>query len=650
MTGIFTENGISRNSRLLLLALLLTVVAGIPRLYQLGDLGFYMDEETTSFASRSLAEGLPAQMPSGMPYHRAILQSYLNALSARVFGLDNEFSYRLPSAIFGILTVPLLFLLVRPYTGTSIAFIVALLLALSEWHIFTARQARMYAPFLFFYIACVFSILRWAQSNSNRDLVISLLLFGAAATTHQFGIFAALIPFVALSIQDFSRTPTYKLALFSVTSGVSAALYGSFFVDKAYQLWKTSNGIETASTATVNRLPDLQAMDYRLLVAGSVSILLGMWLARLSAFPSTGIGKYWRIAAHYLLAMLFAGLAATANLHGAFLAILLLLFLYPGTLADFLKSSYKPLTAITVLTFLSAGLVVMDSGVLPGLKSMSQFPHQYWTLLNDLSPAITLLFLAALLYLAAGNKQAIGKPAYIMAICALFPLILVGSIKHWVPARYIITAYPFILITTGLFLYTLVKNICSFCNISSETPVTTISITIILSGIIGGHSVMSAYKAATLTYGDPVNEAAHIFPVHPDHKHTGEYVATHSSIDDLILAEDILEQQWYAGRVDYWLRDHKSHNRYLYKGHDNELHDIYVNSIVATPEILDKLTANHDKRIWLITSGETFHQRKQYLNTEQQAWLDAIEKNNQPVFTGKDNISFVYCLHCEENQ
>lgn len=649
MTGIFTDSGTSRHSRLLLLALLLTVIAGIPRLYQLGGLGFYMDEETTSFASRSLAEGLPAQMPSGMPYHRAIIQSYLNALSARVFGLDNEFSYRLPSAIFGILTIPLLFLLLRPYTGTATAFIVALLFALSEWQIFTARQARMYGPFLFFYIACVFSILRWAQSNSNRDLIISLLLFAAAATTHQFGIFAAFIPLVALSIQDFTRTPTYKLLLFSVTSAVSAALYGSFIVEKPYQLWKASNGIETVDTAEINRLVDLQSMDYRLLAAGFISLLLGIWLARQSAYPNAGIGKYWRILAHYLLAILFAGLAATANLHGAFLAILLLLFLYPGTLADFLKSGYKPLAAIAIVTVLSAGLLFMDAGFLPGFKSMLHFPHQYWTLLNDLSPAITLLFLVALLYLAIGRKQAIGKPAYIFAICALFPLILIGSIKHWVPARYIITAYPFILITAGLFLYTLVKRICSFCKISSTSPLTTLLIIIILSGIIGGHGAMSAYRAATLTYGEPVNEAAHIFPVHPDHKHTGEYVATHSSKDDVILAEDILEQQWYAGRVDYWLRDHKSHNRYLYKGQDNQLHDIYVNSIVATPEILQKLTASPDKRIWLITSGETFHQRKHYLNTEQQAWLDAIEKNNQPVFTGKDNISFVYCLHCEEN-
>ena len=131
------------NYKIPLIVLLLTIVAAIPRLYDLGDLGFYMDEETTAFASRSMAETGSPQMPSGMPYYRAISQTWLNSISAKTFGLDNEFSYRLPGALLGILTIPLIFLLVRVFTGTSIAFLVALLLALSEWHIITSRQARM---------------------------------------------------------------------------------------------------------------------------------------------------------------------------------------------------------------------------------------------------------------------------------------------------------------------------------------------------------------------------------------------------------------------------------------------------------------------------------------------------------------------------
>ena len=115
-------------NKILLLTLLLTVIAALPRLYHLGDLGFYMDEETTAFASRSMAETGEPQMPSGMPYYRSLPHTWLNSISAKTFGLDNEYSYRLPSALFGILTIPLIFLLARPFTGTSIAFLAALLL------------------------------------------------------------------------------------------------------------------------------------------------------------------------------------------------------------------------------------------------------------------------------------------------------------------------------------------------------------------------------------------------------------------------------------------------------------------------------------------------------------------------------------------
>ena len=650
MISTHTDNHFLHTNKLVLLVLLLTVIAAIPRLYQLGELGFYMDEETTAFASRAIAEGLPPQMPSGMPYHRAVLHSFINALSAKTFGLDNEFSYRLPAAIFGILTVPLIFLLARPYVGTLAAFLAALLLALSEWNIFTSRQARMYAPFLFFYIACVFSILRWSQSDKNQHLIISISLFAIAASLHQFGIFAAFIPIIALCIQDFTKTPIYKLLLFSTISGVSAFFFGLLYIEKPFELWKTSNGIEITNPAIQNGIIDIQTTDYRLLVAGFIGVLLGLWLARQSAFISTGNGKFLRTTALYTLAILFAGLAVTANIHGAFLSILLLLFIYPGSLADFLKSSYKPIIAITMVTTLSAGLVIMESGLIPGIKSMFTLPHQYWTLLNDLTPGLTLLFLVALGYIALSNKQIIGKHVYVLAICALCPLILVGIIKHWVPARYIITAYPFILIIVGLFLSLLVKKVFLLFNINSGLPSSAATLLIVCSGILGGHGIMSAYKAATLSYSDHANAAAHIFPIHPDHKYTGEYVAAHSSENDLIIAEDILQQQWYAGKVDYWLRNHKSHNKYLYLGQDKKLRDIYVNSIIATPEILDELTASSDKKIWLITSGETFHARKHYLNDQQQAWLDAVAENNQPVFTGKDKISFVYCLNCEDSQ
>lgn len=649
MKSNHTGSGILHNKRLLLLTLLLTVIAALPRLYNLGELGFYMDEETTAFASRSLADAKHPQMPSGMPYHRAVLHSWINAQSAKLFGVDREFSYRLPAAIFGVLTIPLMFLSARHYVGTSAAFLAALLLALSEWHVITSRQARMYAPFLFFYIASVFSILRWIQSDDNRHLLIAMALFGVSASLHQFGLFAAFIPLAALLIQDFSRTPTWKLLLFTAVSGVSALLYGHFYIDTVYQAWKTTNGIELANSVAVKTISGFPALTLSLLVAGAIGALLGIWLARLSVSNGKGNGRYLRNISLYGLAVLFAILAVTANLHGAFLSALLFLFIHPGRPGDILKTAYKPILVITATSILSAGLVISRTGPVPALKTMASLPHQYWTLLIDLSPGITLLFLVALLYLALGNRQSVGKQVYVLALCALIPLILIGIIKNWVPARYIITAYPFILILAGFLLHRVLKYGLSFSGIHTETPIMASCLLVILSGILGGHGLVSTYRAATVTYGEPVNQTAYIFPVHPDHKHPGEFVAAHSSSDDIIIAEDVIQQRWYAGRVDYWLRDQESHKKFIFIGDDGQLRDIYVNSTIATPEILDTLLADKEKRLWLITSGETFDVRHHYLNKQQLAWLEKIERLHKPVYTGKDRISFVYCLNCKNS-
>ena len=226
------QNGISRfinSNKILLLALLLTIVAALPRLYNLGELGFYMDEETTAFASRSMAETGTPQMPSGMPYYRAFLQTWLNSISAKTFGLDEEFSYRLPSAIFGILTIPLLFVFARPFVGVPIAFLASLLLSFSEWHIITSRQARMYVPMLFFYIAFTFSMLRWAQKDTLKHLLTAIFLFFATTSLHRIGVFAAFIPLIALFIPGYATTPQYKLILFSLIGGVTAYIAGNIF-------------------------------------------------------------------------------------------------------------------------------------------------------------------------------------------------------------------------------------------------------------------------------------------------------------------------------------------------------------------------------------------------------------------------------------
>ncbi|MBN4063222.1 glycosyltransferase family 39 protein [Cardiobacterium sp. AH-315-I02] len=638
-----------KNYKIPLIVLLLTIVAAIPRLYNLGDPGFYMDEDITSFATRSMVETGSPQMPSGMPYYRALPHTWLNSISANIFGLDNEISYRIPGALLGILTIPLIFLLVRAFTGTSIAFLVALLLALSEWHIITSRQARMYAPFLFFYIASSFIILRWAKKDTLWNLLASIILFFIAASLHQMGVFLALIPLIALFIKDYATTPQYKLFTFAILAGAITYLYGEMFVLPPYTQWQAAQGILTTNiTDRTSLLQPLSATGLQFAQA-TVGLLLGVWLAIKSTFTDNANGKEFRLLARYSLAILVAGFAATGHFHGAFLSILLLLLLYPEPLNHYLKATWKPLLVIATIATATAVITITENGIIPGIKALLWFPYPNWFTLFALFQGITLLFLAAMVYIVAIKKTSLNLEIRALLLLSLFPLILVGIFVKWAPARYLLQAYPFILIIVTYALYTSAHKLFQNRYANAEKPAFIFACLIIFSGVLGGHGLLSSYKVATVDYGDRLNKQALIFPFYPDHKTPGEYVAAHRQDSDIVIAEDVQQQTWYAGSTDYWLRQYKDDtgNSFMFKKQDQKMYDIYTNSVTATVEILNALTSDKSRRIWLITSGETYYERDFYLREDQRQWLEDIETTHTPVYTGKDNITQVYCLNCE---
>ena len=644
-----TDNKLTASvKKIFWLAALLTVVAAIPRLYNLGELGFYMDEETTAFASRSMAESGKPRMPSGMPYYRAVSQTWLNSLSVGIFGVEEEISYRLPSALFGILTVPLLFVLARPYVGVPIAFLAALLLAFSEWHIITSRQARMYAPLLFFYIAFAFSVLRWAQNDKLRNIVVSAALFAAAVSFHGLGIFAVFIPLVTLFVAGYSSTPQYKLILFSIVSGLAAYFY-SQFVGNPYLAWREAHSIMPATSVAVIDILSILSGNILLIGQGAVGFLLGIWLGRTSKFQDFENAREFRIACRYSLAVLFGCFATTGHLHGAMLAMILLLLLYPGSLFDFLKQAYKPIAAITLLAIIVSLLTMAKSGVIPGVKLLFTFPYPNWGELNGISTGVTLLFIISMLYLAITKKDDDKRAVINLLIIGIFPIILVGVFKKWAAVRYVMEAYPFMLILSAYVLFTFTSVVLKRFSVTKLYPAVCITYVIGLSGILGGHGLLHAYEAGTVRYGDSLNKAAFVFSFYPDHKSPGEFVAAHRKDNDIVIAEDVLTQYWYAGKMDYWLRRYGSESGgvFMYKGDDNKLHDIYVDSVVITSEILSEIERIDSRRIWLITSGEIFGDHDLYLTEEQRLWRMKVESSYKPVFTGKDNVTKVFCLNCE---
>ena len=149
---------VTPNNRLSFILLLLIILIGISlRLYQLGSNSLWFDEAISVwFANESLGNILIKQTSGDVhpPFYYILLSLWINVLG------NGEFEVRLLSAIFGILSIPLLYLIVKNLFGNQPALISALILAISPFHIYYSQEARMYSILTFCVLLSIFFMVK----------------------------------------------------------------------------------------------------------------------------------------------------------------------------------------------------------------------------------------------------------------------------------------------------------------------------------------------------------------------------------------------------------------------------------------------------------------------------------------------------------
>ncbi len=136
------------------------------RFWGLGSVGLHGDEETMAMPTMHIVEHGSPLLPSGMLYPRAIAQLYMMAASVMAFG-ESEWSFRLPSVIFGVLTIVLSFYAGRRFLTPAWNLAFTATVALLPEFIVDAQTARMYT----FLIACIAGYLillfRWERTRQR---------------------------------------------------------------------------------------------------------------------------------------------------------------------------------------------------------------------------------------------------------------------------------------------------------------------------------------------------------------------------------------------------------------------------------------------------------------------------------------------------
>jgi len=141
---------ISRSERRLIVALV--ILAAILRLVRLGAQSLWVDEMLTLIV---------ATPKPGFPLGQLLLHNIHGPLHTLVVALmrtvsENEAWLRLPSAVAGVCSVPLLYVWVRRRLGPGVALWSALLLAINPLHVHYSQELRNYAFVVFFVLAsCV---------------------------------------------------------------------------------------------------------------------------------------------------------------------------------------------------------------------------------------------------------------------------------------------------------------------------------------------------------------------------------------------------------------------------------------------------------------------------------------------------------------
>lgn len=208
--------------------------------------GLGFNETIHVYAAKSILEkGLP-ELPSGKIYDRALLFTQSVALSFKLFGVS-ELSARLPSIVFGALSVILVFFIGRGF-GSSVGLIAALLMAFMPFEVGWSRACRMYSMYQFFFLLTLYSFYRGfepdavrinaedsqREKSSSKNFMVTLLRNLNWTWLVLSGIFAA----VALNLQPLIllfgvSTIVYLLCMSFISSlnlGFRQAIKDKYFI------------------------------------------------------------------------------------------------------------------------------------------------------------------------------------------------------------------------------------------------------------------------------------------------------------------------------------------------------------------------------------------------------------------------------------
>jgi 4-amino-4-deoxy-L-arabinose transferase-like glycosyltransferase len=604
------------------------IVGGtVVRFWGLGAVGLHGDEETMAMAARHiLIDGRPI-LPSGMFYPRGLTQLYLMAFSASVFG-ESEWAWRLPSVLCGIGLIPLSYVAsrryLRPHWSIAYAAAVAFLPAL----IIDSQTARMYVFLVTLITAMLVCLHAWERTNRDGWLIAAVLCLIVGLDMHALAVAAAL----TFLVPGLARGDGRKLMLGACAAAAVCAAFVIIhsWVDAQYPTPSVEFAAEFGpSRPQGSMVPrDFQlAFDLGLRAAGVVIGFFAVRASRVAGARTT--------AAATALLLLLAGIVLQLALYYhiaalAYAAGVVVLIRYGDSRA---RRRVAVLLILAALLFVvhatllasASGTFIRLIGALVGHPSM--WPYLRIAQLSPSAGLLTAGLIAWGLYQLARRRE---LPDYwLLAMLSVWaPVFALGAFAWNVPPRYTEVSLPPMLLCA----FALCQHITDYF-LSRRPEISRARLSIV------------AAAASALCMINPVAVAGVVnagYRIHPDHKGASEFVRSLGIVaEDIVLAEDVLQQTYYLGAVDYWLIGPDVARRFVKRAGERAV-DFYTGTpVIATPAMLDELMQeNADKRIFVIGSGED---QKSHRRSVRGGELHAAIESDRfvVIHTGRDGLTRV---------
>jgi len=620
--------------------LLILCAGGVARFWGLGSVGLHGDEETMAMAVLHIVkDGMPL-LPSGMFYPRGLTQLYLMAGSIQLFG-ESEWALRLPSALCGIALIGLAYLAGRRFLTPRWNLAFTATVAFLPEIIVYSQTARMYIFMLAaiaVFLVCLFA---WERSGRSGWLIGAVAALTIGVELHALAITCAgLLVFPGL-LQGDRRKLLHGVAAAVIATILFLAI--DAWVNAQYPVPPPEFAADLGPPPWERaRAPLVHATYFQLALnlAGLVAAFCAIQVGRVVPKRPASIGVTALLLATLVSQlMLFYHLAVLL-----FVAALVLAYRYGATnvmwrLMYFVLTS--ALLALIHVTTLAArpGSVIQLAGSMVGEPSV-------WPYVRIAEFSLVAAVLVAVLIVWGLCRLAVWRqvPDYwLFAMLGVWvPLFAIGLFTWNVPSRY-----------TAASLLPMLIAAFAFAQEGGNWLQRRFAATSVLQrGQLAGRLSSSGVQVAAAVLAsvlviDPAAAARAIdggYALYPDHKGAAQFMSSQHVVDeDVILAEDVLQQTYYLGAVDYWLISRKYARRFVERRANGSIRDFYTGTgVISSGSELDELLRSAGtRRVFVIGSGENQGDGRLSMRGPQ---IDAALHSDRfvEVYRGRDGLTRVW--------